>query len=161
MTGPLTERSARVAAARRLTRRAGRDAAGLSLAEGRQAVAEALADPAGTPELFAIRQQASRWRFYDHFRTDAGADARRPGIATFTPVLAPGGDDLRLNDIQVVGTHNSYHLQGEPEVFAALRAGAVGYLLKDVSGDRLVEAVLAAARGESVLQPSVAAKVPS
>jgi len=45
------------------------------------------------------------------------------------------------------------------EVFAALRAGAVGYLLKDVSSARLVEAVLAAARGESVLQPSVAAKV--
>ena len=44
-------------------------------------------------------------------------------------------------------------------VFAALRAGAVGYLLKDVSGDRLVEAVQAATRGESVLQPSVAAKL--
>jgi DNA-binding NarL/FixJ family response regulator len=38
----------------------------------------------------------------------------------------------------------------DEDVFAALRAGAVGYLLKDV---------LAAARGESVLQPSVAAKV--
>jgi len=47
----------------------------------------------------------------------------------------------------------------DEEVFAALRAGAVGYLLKDVSSQRLVEAVLAAARGESVLQPSVAAKV--
>jgi DNA-binding NarL/FixJ family response regulator len=47
----------------------------------------------------------------------------------------------------------------DEDVFAALRAGAVGYLLKDVSSDRLVEAVLAAARGESVLQPSVAARV--
>ncbi|WP_410642704.1 response regulator [Amycolatopsis sp. lyj-346] len=47
----------------------------------------------------------------------------------------------------------------DEDVFAALRAGAVGYLLKDVSSARLVEAVLAAARGESVLQPSVAAKV--
>jgi DNA-binding NarL/FixJ family response regulator len=47
----------------------------------------------------------------------------------------------------------------DEDVFAALRAGAVGYLLKDVAGDRLVEAVLAAARGESVLQPAVAAKV--
>jgi DNA-binding NarL/FixJ family response regulator len=47
----------------------------------------------------------------------------------------------------------------DEEVFAALRAGAVGYLLKDVSSARLVEAVLAAARDESVLQPSVAAKV--
>jgi DNA-binding NarL/FixJ family response regulator len=47
----------------------------------------------------------------------------------------------------------------DEDVFAALRAGAVGYLLKDVSGDRLVEAIQAAARGESVLQPSVAARV--
>jgi DNA-binding NarL/FixJ family response regulator len=47
----------------------------------------------------------------------------------------------------------------DEEVFAALRAGAVGYLLKDVSSARLVEAVLAAARDESVLQPSIAAKV--
>jgi DNA-binding NarL/FixJ family response regulator len=48
---------------------------------------------------------------------------------------------------------------GDDEVFPALRAGAVGYLLKDVSTERLVEAVLAADRGESVLAPSVAAKV--
>ena len=47
----------------------------------------------------------------------------------------------------------------DEEVFAALRAGAIGYLLKDVSADRLAEAVLASARGESVLQPSVAARV--
>jgi DNA-binding NarL/FixJ family response regulator len=47
----------------------------------------------------------------------------------------------------------------DEDVFAALRAGAVGYLLKDVSSSRLIEAILAAARGESVLQPSVAAKV--
>ena len=44
-------------------------------------------------------------------------------------------------------------------VFEALRAGAVGYLLKDAPVERLVEAVLAASRGESVLQPSVASKV--
>jgi DNA-binding NarL/FixJ family response regulator len=47
----------------------------------------------------------------------------------------------------------------DQDVFAALRAGAVGYLLKDVPSERLVEGILAAARGESVLQPSVAAKV--
>jgi DNA-binding NarL/FixJ family response regulator len=44
-------------------------------------------------------------------------------------------------------------------VFEGLRAGAVGYLLKDAPVARLVEATLAAARGESVLQPSVATKV--
>jgi DNA-binding NarL/FixJ family response regulator len=44
-------------------------------------------------------------------------------------------------------------------VFDALRAGAVGYLLKDVASARLVEAIRATARGESILEPSVAAKV--
>jgi DNA-binding NarL/FixJ family response regulator len=44
-------------------------------------------------------------------------------------------------------------------VFDALRAGAVGYLLKDVRSAQLLEAIRAAARGESILEPSVAAKV--
>src|SRR5579859_4941847 len=44
-------------------------------------------------------------------------------------------------------------------VFEGLRAGAVGYLLKDAPSARLVEAIRAAAGGESFLQPSVAAKV--
>lgn len=44
-------------------------------------------------------------------------------------------------------------------VFDGLRAGAVGYLLKDTQAARLFEAIRAAARGESFLQPSIAAKV--
>src|SRR5580765_3995742 len=44
-------------------------------------------------------------------------------------------------------------------VFDGLRAGAVGYLLKDAPSDKLAEAIRVAARGETFLQPSVAAKV--
>jgi DNA-binding NarL/FixJ family response regulator len=44
-------------------------------------------------------------------------------------------------------------------IFDALRTGAVGYLLKDVASAQLVEAIRAAERGESILEPSVAAKV--
>jgi DNA-binding NarL/FixJ family response regulator len=47
----------------------------------------------------------------------------------------------------------------DENVFEGLRAGAVGYLLKDAPSEKLVEAIRAAARGESFLQPSVAAKV--
>ena len=44
-------------------------------------------------------------------------------------------------------------------VFRSIEAGAAGYLLKDVGSDALAEAVRAAARGDSPLQPSVARKV--
>src|SRR5262245_20618920 len=40
-----------------------------------------------------------------------------------------------------------------------LRAGAVGYLLKDAPSEKLAEAIRVAARGESFLQPSLTAKV--
>jgi DNA-binding NarL/FixJ family response regulator len=47
----------------------------------------------------------------------------------------------------------------DEDVFNALRAGAVGYLLKDAPSEKLVEAIRLTARGESFLQPSIAAKV--
>ena len=44
-------------------------------------------------------------------------------------------------------------------IFEALRAGAVGYLLKDVGSAQLAESIRRTARGDSILDPSVAAKV--
>jgi DNA-binding NarL/FixJ family response regulator len=44
-------------------------------------------------------------------------------------------------------------------VFPLLEAGADGYLLKTTSGDDLVRAVRAVARGETVLDPQIAGKV--
>jgi DNA-binding NarL/FixJ family response regulator len=44
-------------------------------------------------------------------------------------------------------------------VFDGLRAGAVGYLLKDAPSEKLAEVIRVAAREETFLQPSVAAKV--
>lgn len=47
----------------------------------------------------------------------------------------------------------------DDEVFAALAAGASGYLLKASPSDKLVNAIRLTARGESFLEPSVTAKV--
>jgi DNA-binding NarL/FixJ family response regulator len=47
----------------------------------------------------------------------------------------------------------------DEDVFEALRAGAVGYLLKGAPREKLVEAIRLVAGGESFLQPSIAAKV--
>ena len=44
-------------------------------------------------------------------------------------------------------------------LFGALRAGAAGYLLKDVSSDTLVSAISAATRGEAFLQSTVTGRV--
>jgi DNA-binding NarL/FixJ family response regulator len=44
-------------------------------------------------------------------------------------------------------------------VFEGLKAGARGYLLKDVSSDEIANAVRAVARGEALIQPSIQRKV--
>src|SRR5258708_27482988 len=47
----------------------------------------------------------------------------------------------------------------DANLFGALRAGADGYLLKDVSSETLVAAIVAASRGESFLQSTVTGRV--
>ena len=47
----------------------------------------------------------------------------------------------------------------DADVLPAIQAGATGYLLKDAPRTELLRAVRAAARGESVLSPSVASRV--
>ncbi len=64
-----------------------------------------VADIQATPELFAMREEIRRWRFYDHFRTDPGAPARQAHIGSRTPVLHHDGRDLAaaLQTIREVG----------------------------------------------------------
>ena len=51
----------------------------------------------------------------------------------------------------------SYH--EDEHIFPALKAGALSYILKDVSAEELAAAVRKAAAGEAVLHPRVAARV--
>jgi two-component system, NarL family, response regulator LiaR len=51
----------------------------------------------------------------------------------------------------------SYH--EDEHIFAALKAGALSYLLKDLSSEELAAAIRKAALGEAVLHPRVAARV--
>lgn len=53
-----------------------------------------LGAPEQAPEVTAVREQLQSWRFYDHFRTDPDAPARRGQIGTRTPVLSADGWDL-------------------------------------------------------------------
>ena len=47
----------------------------------------------------------------------------------------------------------------EPYLVALLEAGAAGFLLKNVNGSELVDAIRSVARGESVLKPALSEKV--
>ncbi|MEZ9820026.1 AAA family ATPase [Shewanella sp. 10N.286.45.A1] len=53
-----------------------------------------LADPERTPEVIRLRDNIRAWRFYDHFRSDSEAPARKPQLGTRTPVLHHDGRDL-------------------------------------------------------------------
>jgi two-component system NarL family response regulator len=47
----------------------------------------------------------------------------------------------------------------EPDLYAALRVGAAGYLLKDIAPGELIEAVLEAGRGEPRISPRMATRM--
>jgi two-component system NarL family response regulator len=49
--------------------------------------------------------------------------------------------------------------EDDEDLFAAVRAGATGYLLKEVSTEELPNAVRAVARGQSLISPSMASRL--
>lgn len=61
------------------------------------------------PEVFQLRETIRRWRFYDHFRSDAEAPARQPQLGTRTPVLHHDGRELAaaLQTIRVIGDRDA------------------------------------------------------
>jgi predicted ATPase len=63
------------------------------------------ADPRQTPEMLLLREEMRAWRFYDHFRVDAGSPARLPQVETYTPILGHDGADLAaaLQTIRQIG----------------------------------------------------------
>ncbi len=49
--------------------------------------------------------------------------------------------------------------EDEPHIFEAIKAGAIGYFLKDVSIKELIDGVHLAYKGEALIQPVIATKV--
>jgi len=78
-------------------------------------------------------------------------DLRMPGMdgaSATAEITAAGGRVL------VLTTYDT-----DADILRAVEAGATGYLLKDTPREQLVGAVRAAARGETVLAPPIAAKL--
>jgi DNA-binding NarL/FixJ family response regulator len=82
-------------------------------------------------------------------------DLRMPGVDGVTAT----GRILAANRAIRVVVLTTY--ETDADILRAVEAGAVGYLLKDASPTQLAGAVRAAARGETVLAPSVAARLVS
>lgn len=92
-------------------------------------------------------------------------------------ILKKTGPDVILMDIsmpQMDGVTATYKIkkilphtntiiltiyEDEPHIFQAIKAGAMGYLLKDVSIDGVVEAIRRVYKGEALIQPAIATKV--
>ncbi|WP_200210072.1 TrmH family RNA methyltransferase [Micromonospora coerulea] len=94
VSGPFTPRTPRVVAARRLQRRRDREATGRFLAEGPQAVREALARPGTVTELFGT--PAALDRYVDLAAQAARADVpvsevTDDGLAALAETVAPQG----------------------------------------------------------------------
>ncbi|GAA0282391.1 response regulator transcription factor [Actinomadura nitritigenes] len=82
-------------------------------------------------------------------------DLRMPGTDGVTAITRMAERGLPAR-VLVLTTYDT-----DSDVLPAIEAGATGYLLKDALRDELFRAVRAAARGESVLSPSVAARLMS
>ncbi|MBF6062033.1 response regulator transcription factor [Nocardia terpenica] len=89
----------------------------------------------------------------EHLTPDVALlDLRMPildGVAATTEIVA-----RTTTRVLILTTFDT-----DADIERAIEAGAIGYLLKDTSRDHLVQAIHAAARGETVLAPRVAEKL--
>jgi predicted ATPase len=69
------------------------------------------ADAKEGADLLQLRERMRAWRFYDQFRSDRDAPARKPHVGTFTPMLADDGSDIAaaIATILAVGDSNTMH----------------------------------------------------
>jgi len=76
----------------------------------------------------------------------------------------PGGDGVMATEQIIASSPGARILilttyETDADILRAVEAGATGYLLKDATPAELADAVRAAARGETVLAPSVAGRL--
>jgi two-component system NarL family response regulator len=79
-------------------------------------------------------------------------DLKMPGVdglSACARLRARGGPEVLMLTVS----------EHEPDLYAALRVGAAGYLTKDTPPAELIEAVLAVARGEPRIAPALASRM--
>jgi len=108
-----------------------------------------------------------------HFEVVAEASTAREAVEkveAFTPdvvvmdIRLPGGSGIEACEEIVERFPNSKVIMltsyAEDEMlFSAIRAGAAGYVLKQIGGDDLIRAIEAVGRGEALLDPAVTQRI--
>jgi len=114
---------------------------------------------AGDPDLDVVGEAsdgADALRLVSELQPDVVLmDLRMPGLGGAAAIKTLAEEGARAK-VLVLTTYDT-----DADVVPALEAGATGYLLKDAPRDQLIRAIHAAARGESVLAPSVATRLVS
>ncbi len=100
-----------------------------------------------------------------------GADAVRLAAELHPDVVLmdlqmPGGDGLSAVRAIVAAQPETRVLvvtmfQDDDSIFAAMRAGARGYVLKDMDDDDITRAILAVGRGDAIFSPAIATRMMS
>ncbi|MGC2368617.1 MAG: response regulator transcription factor, partial [Candidatus Sulfotelmatobacter sp.] len=109
------------------------------------------------PNMRVVAQASNGQEAVDQFlarRPDVGLlDLRMPGMNGVDAVVAICEREPAARLI-ILTTY-----QGQEEIYRALRAGALGYLLKDAPAEELVESIHAVSAGRTWIPPAVGAKL--
>ncbi|HTU42532.1 MAG TPA: response regulator transcription factor [Candidatus Aquilonibacter sp.] len=109
------------------------------------------------PNMRVVAQASNGREAVDQFltrRPDVGLlDLRMPGMNGVDAVVAICEREPEAR-LMILTTY-----QGQEEIYRALRAGALGYLLKDAPAEELVESIRAVSAGRTWIPPAVGAKL--
>jgi NarL family two-component system response regulator LiaR len=93
----------------------------------------------------------------------AEAERLKPDVALMDLVMPRVGGEEAIRRMAAVSPATRVvvltSFAGDDKLFPAVRAGAAGYLLKDVQPHELVRAIRAADAGETILHPAIAARL--
>ena len=130
---------------------------GLLIVDDHPVVRDGLSGMFAAPEFKVLGQAsdgAEAVRLAEALRPDVILmDLRMPGMDGVAAITELASRGLAAR-VLVLTTYDT-----DSYVLPAIEAGATGYLLKDTSRQDLVAAIRAAARGETVLGPSVAGRL--